>query len=125
MAVPIVMLRRHRAAALGKALAEAPPPPRRTTSARGAPIAHPTASPPVFSTRDPVPHSHTPSSTASPSGAAKAGDDFNGALHCAKAFGIATVLVGAGATAAVYGVQRYMGVQTVRVVFLSPPLQSC
>ncbi|EJF58149.1 hypothetical protein DICSQDRAFT_173240 [Dichomitus squalens LYAD-421 SS1] len=106
--VPIVMLRRHRAATLGKALADAPPPPRRTVS-KGIPMANPTTKPPVFSIRDPVPSTST---SASSSMAAKAEDNFNGALHSAKAFGIATLMVGAGAAATVYGVRQYMGVQT-------------
>ena len=46
-------------------------------------------------------------------------EDFNGALHCAKAFGIATFLVGAGAAVGVYGVKRYTGVQSVRAPFLT------
>lgn len=37
-------------------------------------------------------------------------DDFNGAFHSAKAFGIATGLVMAGATVTILGVRAYLGV---------------
>ena len=80
------------------------------------PIANPTVKPPVFSIRDPVPSSSSSSSLATSSssaGRAKAEDNFNGALHCAKAFGVATLLVGTGATVSVYGLKTYMGVKTV------------
>ncbi|KAF9494070.1 hypothetical protein BDN71DRAFT_1015438 [Pleurotus eryngii] len=39
-------------------------------------------------------------------------DDFNGALHSAKAFGLATLLVAASATATVYGIKTWMRVQS-------------
>ena len=102
------MLRRHRAATLGKTLAEAPPPPTRRSASRGIPIANPNATslPPSQSS---LPNASSAASTA------KSGDDFNGALHCAKAFGIATLLVGVGATTTIWGVKRYMGVETVSV----------
>ncbi|TBU42372.1 hypothetical protein BD309DRAFT_866466 [Dichomitus squalens] len=67
--VPIVMLHRHRAATLS--MADTPPPPRH-----------------------PIPSTST---SASSSMAARAEDSFNGALHSAKAFGIATLMVGVGA----------------------------
>ncbi|OBZ78175.1 hypothetical protein A0H81_02717 [Grifola frondosa] len=106
LAVPIVILRRQRASALGKALANAPPPPRRTSSG-GAPLALSGSSlhPPL----PPRPPS-APSASASTS-AARVEDDFNGALHCAGAFGVATLLVVLGAGAGVWGVRSYMGVQ--------------
>ncbi|KAH9848974.1 hypothetical protein C2E23DRAFT_403601 [Lenzites betulinus] len=105
MAVPIVMLRRHRAATLGKALAEAPPPPTRRSSSTGMPIINPNA------TFLPSSQSSLPSAA---SGASAAEDGFNGALHCAKAFGIATLLVGVGATTTIWGVRTYMGVETTQ-----------
>ncbi|KAI1785076.1 hypothetical protein LXA43DRAFT_170147 [Ganoderma leucocontextum] len=110
LVVPIVVLRRHRATTLGKALTNAPPPPPRRTVSKGVPIANPATKPPVFSIRDPVPSAPTPSSSV----AARAEDNFNGALHCLKAFSIATLLVGAGATATVFGMTQYMGVQTTQ-----------
>ncbi|KAF4604336.1 hypothetical protein EYR40_001515 [Pleurotus pulmonarius] len=39
-------------------------------------------------------------------------DDFNGALHSAKAFGLATLLVTTSATATIYGIKTWMGVQS-------------
>ncbi|KAI0824954.1 hypothetical protein BC628DRAFT_1419693 [Trametes gibbosa] len=105
MAVPVLMLRRHRAATLGKALAEAPPPPTRRSSSTGVPIASPNA------TFLPVSQSSLPASASGPS---RAEDGFNGALHCAKAFGIATILVGLGATTTIWGVRRFMGVETTQ-----------
>jgi hypothetical protein len=38
---------------------------------------------------------------------------FNGALYSLKAFGIATALVVAGATASVWGVKTYLGAKDV------------
>ncbi|KAI0826997.1 hypothetical protein BC628DRAFT_1418603 [Trametes gibbosa] len=113
MAVPVLMLRRHRAATLGKALAEAPPPPTRRSSSTGIPISSPNA------TFLPASQSSLPASAASRP--PRAEDGFNGAWHCAKAFGIATLLVGAGATTTVWGVRRYMGVETVRAPTPPPP----
>ncbi|KAI0777813.1 hypothetical protein BD413DRAFT_519828 [Trametes elegans] len=108
MAIPIVMLRRHRASTLGKALADTPPPPtRKFTSKGGMPIANPSA------TSLPPSQSYLPSSSST-SGAVRVEDNFNGALHCAKAFGIATLLVGVGATTTVWGVRTYMGVETTQ-----------
>lgn len=112
MVVPIVLLRRHRAASR-RTLANAPPPPRRTTSLKGTPIANPASSPSVFSMRDSAPAS--PMSSSSANASAKSGDNFNGALHCAKAFGAATLIVGVGTFASVWGVRQYMGVETVSV----------
>ena len=43
-----------------------------------------------------------------------AGDDFNSALYTAKAFGLATLLVGAGAVMTVWGVKTVLDVQDVR-----------
>ncbi|CDO72835.1 hypothetical protein BN946_scf185002.g20 [Trametes cinnabarina] len=106
MTVPILMLRRQRAATLGKALAEAPPPPTRRSASMGVPIANPT------STFLPPSQSHVPGSTSA--GTTHQEDNFNGALHCAKAFGIATLLVGVGATTTVWGVRRYLGVETTQ-----------
>ncbi|KAL7283902.1 hypothetical protein ACG7TL_001174 [Trametes sanguinea] len=106
MTFPIVMLRRHRAATLGKALEQAPPPPTRRSASMGVPIANPT------STSLPPSQSYAASSPSTAS--SKAEDNFNGALHCAKAFGIATLLVGVGATTTVWGVRHYMGVETTQ-----------
>ncbi|KAI0327620.1 hypothetical protein GY45DRAFT_1327392 [Cubamyces sp. BRFM 1775] len=107
MTVPIWMLRRHRATTLGKTLAKAPPPPTRRSASKGIPIANPNA------TSLPPSQSSLPS-TSPAAESAKAGDDFNGALHCAKAFSIATLLVGVGAATTVWGVKRYMGVETTQ-----------
>ncbi|RDX45395.1 hypothetical protein OH76DRAFT_1408162 [Lentinus brumalis] len=113
MTVPIVLLLRHRAANVGKRLADAPPPPRRTTSSKGTALANP--NPSLFSVKDSaIPSAQASTSSASASTAANAGDNFNGALHCAKAFGIATMMVGAGAMAAAWGVRKYMGVETTQ-----------
>ncbi|EIW51568.1 uncharacterized protein TRAVEDRAFT_67632 [Trametes versicolor FP-101664 SS1] len=107
MSVPILMLRRSRAATLGKALAEAPPPPTRRSTSAGIPIVNPNAtSLPLSIAR--------PRSLPSTTGAAKPEDDFNGALHCAKAFGLATLLVGTGALTTVWGIRTYMGVETTQ-----------
>lgn len=121
MTVPIVLLLRHRAATVGKRLKDAPPPPRRTTSSKGIALANP--HPTLFSVKDSA-ISSTEASTSSASLMAKAGDNFNGALHCAKAFGIATMLVGAGAMVSVWGIRQYLGVETVSVhAFLSTLLE--
>ncbi|RPD55607.1 hypothetical protein L226DRAFT_511716 [Lentinus tigrinus ALCF2SS1-7] len=111
MTVPIVLLLRHRAATVGKRLADAPPPPRRTTSSKGIALANP--NPSLFSVKDSV-ISSAEASTSSAPAMAKAGDNFNGALHCAKAFCIATMAVGAGAMASVWGIRQYMGVETTQ-----------
>ncbi|KAI0654831.1 hypothetical protein C8Q70DRAFT_895353, partial [Cubamyces menziesii] len=107
MTVPIWMLRRHRAATLGKTLAEAPPPPTRRSASRGIPIANPNATS-LLPSQASLPNASSAASSA------KSGDDFNGALHCAKAFSIATLLVGVGATTTIWGVKRYMGVETTQ-----------
>ncbi|KAI0692818.1 hypothetical protein C8T65DRAFT_72188 [Cerioporus squamosus] len=115
MTVPIVLLLRHRAATVGKRLTDAPPPPRRTTSSKGIALANP--NPSLFSVKDSaIPSTQASTSSASVSAAAteNAGDSFNGALHCAKAFGIATMMVGAGAMAAAWGVRQYMSVETTQ-----------
>jgi len=39
-------------------------------------------------------------------------DNFNGAVYCAKAFGLATLLVGAGAGTIIWGVRTTLGVNT-------------
>ncbi|KAI8971316.1 hypothetical protein BD414DRAFT_500920 [Trametes punicea] len=106
LTVPIIMLRRHRAATLGKALAQAPPPPTRRSASAGVPI--------VNSNSTPLPPSQLRMSQSASRGTAEPEDNFNGALHCAKAFGIATLLVGVGATATVWGIRRYMGVETTQ-----------
>lgn len=54
-----------------------------------------------------------PSTSPSPSTELSPEDDFNPALLTAKAFGIATLLVVTGATAAVLGVKRALGVRDV------------
>ncbi|KAI0674699.1 hypothetical protein C8Q78DRAFT_1076302 [Trametes maxima] len=107
MSVPIIMLRRHRAANLGKALADAPPPPTRRSTSTGIPIAN-TKTPTPLS-RPPSPRSTVPRDTASVDVEA-----VNGPLHGAKAFGIATLLVGLGASTTIWGVKRYMGVETTQ-----------
>ncbi|KAI0646698.1 hypothetical protein C8Q79DRAFT_1010285 [Trametes meyenii] len=107
MSVPIVMLRRHRAANLGKALADAPPPPTRRSTSVGIPIADSKAAVPP--SRPPPPRSTTPREVSS-----AAVEGVNGPLHGAKAFGIATLLVGLGASTTVWGVKRYMGVETTQ-----------
>ncbi|KAJ3005074.1 hypothetical protein NUW54_g4506 [Trametes sanguinea] len=106
MSVPIMMLRRHRAATLGKALEKAPPPPARRSASMGVPIANPTSTS--------LPPSQSSTASTASSSSSKPEDNFNGALHCAKAFGIATVLVGVGAMTTVWGIRHYMGVETTQ-----------
>ncbi|TBU33324.1 hypothetical protein BD311DRAFT_848247 [Dichomitus squalens] len=84
--VPIVMLHRHRAATLS--MADTPPPPRRIH------LQGHTNGKSEDKRTHPIPSTST---SASSSMAAREEDSFNGALHSAKAFGIATLMVGVGA----------------------------
>ncbi|KAI0695022.1 hypothetical protein BC835DRAFT_1273831 [Cytidiella melzeri] len=102
---PVVLLRRHKASLLTKALEEAPPPPRRATTSTALGVAG------IAQPRQhiqPTPAHLAPQDVQSSSH--ESVDDFNGALHSAKAFGYATLMVMAGALTAVWGVQAYMGV---------------
>ncbi|KAI0363434.1 hypothetical protein BV20DRAFT_1058057 [Pilatotrama ljubarskyi] len=108
MVVPVVLLRRHRAAALGKQLKEAPPPPTRRSTSSGVAMANPNSTS-MWSSGSQLPPPSTSRATS-----AKAEDSFNGALHCAKAFGIATCIVGVGAVSTVWGIRTYMGVETTQ-----------
>ncbi|KZT07910.1 uncharacterized protein LAESUDRAFT_697949 [Laetiporus sulphureus 93-53] len=116
LVVPIVLFRRQRAALLEQSLAKPPPPPRRT-NVGVTPPARTTllgsAPPPRRST---TPSAALPSSVPSSADTAKleteaAGDYFNGVLYSAKAFVIATTLVGVGAVATVWGVKTALGVR--------------
>ncbi|KAI0938365.1 hypothetical protein AcV5_000061 [Taiwanofungus camphoratus] len=107
LVVPVVLLRRQRAAALDKMLANTPPP-RRTSGVTPAPkavISQPTP-PRTSAAHPPIPpfQSETPD----------VGDGFNGALYCAKAFGIATLLVSIGASSIVLGIKTAMGVRDTK-----------
>ncbi|KAI0360248.1 hypothetical protein OH77DRAFT_1418120 [Trametes cingulata] len=108
MVLPVVLLRRHRAAVLGKQLKEAPPPPTRRSTSSGVAMANPNSTS-MWSSGSPLP---PPSVSKAPS--TKVEDNFNGALHCAKAFGIATFIVGVGAMSTVWGIRSYMGVETTQ-----------
>ncbi|KAH9830098.1 uncharacterized protein C8Q71DRAFT_799483 [Rhodofomes roseus] len=136
LVVPIVLLRRQRAAnALQKSVGGAPPPPRKngaggppptprrsvSTSSAAPPPRVPSSRqtppprvPPKTSTR-PIDRSVAPPIGPSPSSVPTAADDdFNGALYSAKAFGIATLFVGAGAVITVWGVQQLLGFQNTQ-----------
>ncbi|KAH9948025.1 hypothetical protein B0H21DRAFT_735831 [Amylocystis lapponica] len=113
LAVPIFLLKRHRAFTLGSALADAPPPPRRTGAASGPaavragparPASHPRTSDAQRATH--------PSSEAGVSLSME--DNFNGALYSAKAFGLATMFVTVGAGTTIWGVKTAMGVQNTK-----------
>ncbi|KAH9930439.1 uncharacterized protein BXZ73DRAFT_77884 [Epithele typhae] len=105
MVLPIMLLRRQRAAAIARTLAEAPPPRR---AAQGAPASKTrtvSSAPAPRSTMPPVlPSASTPIVE----------EGANGALLSVGAFGVATLAVGVGATATVFGVRHYLGVQTVK-----------
>lgn len=107
LVVPIVLLRRHKANVLARAMQEAPPPPRRTTSMAASTMGRANASLPTGSL---VMKESTLDNTPSQNF-----DDFNGALHSAKAFGYATLMVAAGATFTLWGVKSYMDVHDVGV----------
>lgn len=125
LAVPIVYLRRQRATA-GRDLSTAPPPRRSLTDSspvyRFRPAAHSvppprrpsskflSAPPPRTPlTSSPAPAARVPTATAS----SPVKDEFNGAVYCAKAFGMATLYVSVGAGLTVWGVQHFLGVTTV------------
>jgi hypothetical protein len=106
-----MLLRRHKANLLSKALEEAPPPPRRT-------IITPTGLAVSGTTRvqQPIQHEPLPSIEQSTRPEqVEATDDFNGALYSMKAFGYATFLVMTGALTTVWGVKSYMGVENVNI----------
>ncbi|KAI0341311.1 hypothetical protein BDW22DRAFT_1332804, partial [Trametopsis cervina] len=108
---PVVLLRRHRANVLSKALEEAPPPPRRITATL---LSHRSAevTQPRLSVAQPGPLAETEDYTSSSQ--AEVPDDFNGALYSAKAFGYATLMVMTGAITTVWGVKTYMGVESTQ-----------
>ncbi|KZT66604.1 hypothetical protein DAEQUDRAFT_674700 [Daedalea quercina L-15889] len=135
--LPISLVRQRAAAGLQKSLGgSAPPPPRKNGGSGTSPPPPPRRSvftsstsppPPRFSSSSqtplprvsvktgPVDRSAIPPVTSSPSVATTAADDnFNGALYSAKAFGIATLLVGAGAVTTVWGVQQALGVENTQ-----------
>lgn len=56
-----------------------------------------------------------PSPTPAKFAVANPNADFNGALYSMKAFGIATMIVSAGAVTTVLGVKLALGVQDVRL----------
>ena len=103
LSVPIVLLRRQRAAqALNKTL-----PPRRRTGPSPTLRASPTAVAPPTPRVDPVQAQKVPKAEA------LADSSFNGPLYSAKAFGIATTCVTIGAFVGVWAVQTSLGVQNV------------
>lgn len=107
LSVPIVLLKRQRAA---RALTKAPSPRRR---AGPPPISRPspTTAVPAAARPEPIRASeiHKAETLVDPG--------FNGALYSAKAFGIATTLVTVGAFVGIWAVQASLGVQTVRAMF--------
>jgi len=137
LAAPIVLLRRQRAAtALQKSVGGAPPP--RRNGGSGTPSPPPPRRSVSTSTAAPPPRTPPNSQTPPPRVPAKTGttpldrsaapqiaiasspaitdasDGFNGALYSAKAFGIATLCVGAGAVTMVWGVQQALGVENTQ-----------
>lgn len=105
LSVPIVLLRRQRAARnLSKAL-----PPRRRAGPSPLPRASPTTVAPLAPRVEPI---QVPK--VEKAAEALADTSFNGALYSAKAFGIATVFVTIGAFVGVWVVQTSLGVQNVR-----------
>lgn len=132
LAVPIVLLKRQRAtAAAGRSLSTAappprkaaisvPPPPRRTASGAPPPPrkASSSAIPPPRIATSTTPAASSPTLSTAGHEVRAAEDNFNGALYCAKAFGIATVLVSVGAGATVWGVKSALGVRNVSVLRL-------
>ena len=109
LSVPVVLLRRQRAA---RALTKAPPP-RRKAWPPPTPRAGPTTAVPAAARVEPI-QVPKPSKAEIPSDS-----DFNGAFYSAKAFGIATALVTMGAFIGVWAVQVSLGVQNVGGIFLS------
>lgn len=104
LSVPILLLRRQRAAqALNKTL-----PPRRRAGPSPIPRANPTIVVPASPRVEPIRVQKGPEEEA------LAGASFNGALYSAKAFGIATTFVTIGAFVGVWAVQTSLGVQNVR-----------
>lgn len=104
LSVPIVFLRRQRAAhALSKTL-----PPRRRAGPSPTPRASSTTVASVAPRVEPV---QVPKITKAEEAFADPG--FNGALYSAKAFGIATTFVAIGAFVGVWAVQTLFGVQNV------------
>ncbi|EED84369.1 predicted protein [Postia placenta Mad-698-R] len=128
LAVPIVLLKRQRAtAAAGRSLSTAappprkaaisvPPPPRRTASGAPPPPrkASSSAIPPPRIATSTTPAASSPTLSTAGHEVRAAEDNFNGALYCAKAFGIATVLVSVGAGATVWGVKSALGVRNTQ-----------
>ncbi|KDQ53717.1 hypothetical protein JAAARDRAFT_136552, partial [Jaapia argillacea MUCL 33604] len=101
LVVPIVLLRRHRTQA--NSLQKSAPPPRRSNIV--VPIA-------VQATPKPRPKTTSIENTSTAEQvASEASDDFNGALYCLKAFGIATAAVSVGAASTIWGVKSYLGVR--------------
>lgn len=107
LSVPIVLLRRQRAAqALNNAL-----PPRRRTAPSPTPRANPTTVVPAAPRVEPI---------QVPKAEALADPGFNGVFYSAKAFGIATTFVTIGAFVGVWAVRTSLGVQNVRLVLGRP-----
>lgn len=115
MSVPIVLLRRQRAA---QALTKAPPPRRRAGPSPITRASHSTVVP-VAARVEPIRVPKT-SEAEVPSD-----PGFNCALHSAKAFGIATAYVTIGAFVGVWAVQTSLGVQNVRAIFVFRRTMSC
>ncbi|EED78505.1 predicted protein [Postia placenta Mad-698-R] len=99
-----------------KAAISVPPPPRRTASGAPPPPRKASSSaipPPRIATPTP-PTASSPTLSTAGHEVRAAEDNFNGALYCAKAFGIATVLVSVGAGATVWGVKSALGVRNTQ-----------
>ena len=105
LAVPIVLLLRHKKNFLADNLKSAAAPPRRLGSNISSTLQ-------VMSVR---PGGMRPASSHGENLTSEdMHGDFNGALYTAKAFGIATLLVGVGVASASWGVQAWLGVHNVR-----------
>ncbi|KAI0047731.1 hypothetical protein FA95DRAFT_1518689 [Auriscalpium vulgare] len=130
LAVPLVLLRRNRAATisdLGHKLDTAPP--RRAATRRPNAASHVTSGPPrrrvtrsadvAHRPREHVAGAHVSSTVHSQLSETRAGssavpsqqDDFNGALYTLKAFSIATAAVTFGGATLILGVKAYLGVK--------------
>ncbi|TCD71026.1 hypothetical protein EIP91_000525 [Steccherinum ochraceum] len=116
LGVPIVLLRRQRTGMIPRSVKDAPPP-RRTGGAvnlRTVPTKPQISRPAPSSSAVPPPLRARPSPTPANPAVANPDADFNGALYSMKAFGIATMIVSAGAVTTVLGVKVALGVQDTK-----------
>jgi hypothetical protein len=106
LAVPIILLRKQRAA-IANSLRESSAPPRRAgTFSRPLTQISPRTGPGTVSLTKPAAKDSVWSSPIS----------LNAVLYAAKAFGVATLLVAAGSATALWGVKSILGVQDVRII---------